>query len=146
MIINIAASVALWVLCTSAPQSAKVKVSVNHSGSDSVGTTLALSVREAIRRSAGYELASETDALYEIKLISVDGNVPRPGTMSAIAIVITAANLIPYEKANPQTWLDIFLTASVVSLGNARVDGYGSVVLGILDAEVEKYKAASRAP
>jgi hypothetical protein len=44
----------------------KVDVAVLHSGDDSVGAKLAFAVREAIRRSAGYQVATSRDALLRI--------------------------------------------------------------------------------
>lgn len=134
-------SLVLALSILSAPQISKVKVSVSHWGDDSVGTTLALAVREAVRQSVGYELATAKNALFDIKLVSVDHSTKDEGVASAIAVIYTVANLAFYEAKNPQTWLPLFMDAHVLYLGRKRAQDQGTEILAMLDAKIAEYKA-----
>lgn len=121
----------------------KQAVSVSHSGDDTVGGELAFAVREALRRSEGYRLGTDKDALFTIHLVTLDPEVQPAGrgNWTTAAVVYTMANLLPLQKNNPQTWYRIFLTASIVTAGKLSVDDSAMSIVASLDRAVERYKS-----
>jgi hypothetical protein len=136
----------LTLLGTQAEAQSKRAVFVAHSGDDVVGRGLAYAVREELRRSAAYEAAAEDQAVYQIRIISIDdavGSQPE-GISSAISVVYTMTNYVKYVPKDPQTWYPIFLTAKVLSLGRNRIDAQAKSVVATLDQEVEDFLARTR--
>lgn len=127
-------------------QDSKVRVSVSHSGEDSVGKQFAYSVREALRASKGFRLVSPDDSGLQILIVTVD---PERASTSgsywtAASITYTMANFLPYEKGNPQTWYPIYLTSQVMTIGTQRVDEQARSVLAALDHALETYRGDAR--
>jgi hypothetical protein len=124
---------------------AKITLSVDHSGEDSVGVRLAFALREAIRSSAGYELVSEK-ALLRVSLITLDTD-PGPqmkGYATAASALFTMRNDVPLIKGNPQTWYPIFLDARIFLCGSNRVEDIAKRILAYLDQTYEEFLAAAR--
>lgn len=127
-------------------QSRKLLVAVSHTGDDSVGVQLAFAVREAIRRSAAFELTSDSvAALFTVSLVTAD---PESGSASgrrtAGAVVFTMRNLLPFAKNDPQTWYPIYLMGHVVIVAANKVNDSAQELLASLDAQIENFKRESR--
>lgn len=128
----------------------RLTVRVEHSGDDSVGSSVAFALREELRRSAGYRLSAgyglsiEDVESFTVSLVTLDtaGEGGRKGNESAMAVAYTMFNRLPLELGNPQTWLPIFLSHSVHTVGSKRADEVGKDLLAALDRQVERYKAA----
>ena len=138
----------LLLLCAASSVQAqqRIPIAVNHSGDDVVGERLAFEIREAIRRSAAYELTSVDNSLFQIQLVTIDPQdrgSRNAGNQTVAAIAYTVSNLIPFEEKNPQTWLRMLLTANVQTCGRNVVDGCAKGLVAILDREIEKYKRAA---
>jgi 23S rRNA A2030 N6-methylase RlmJ len=113
----------LAALCLPLPtwsQDGKIKVSVSHSGNDSVGKQFAYAVREAIRASNGYQLVSADASGLQVNIITIDPErtSSSEGYRTAASICYTMANFLPLQKGNPQTWYPIYLTSQVMTIGS----------------------------
>lgn len=126
-------------------QSKPVPVFVSQSGKDAVGQALAYAVREELRRSEGYEVAVARDALFTIGIVSLDAALrdDDEGHWSAVAVTYTMTNLFPYVASNPQTWYQIYLTTTVLTVGRNRVDAVAKNIVADLDSEVQGYRDAA---
>lgn len=122
-------------------QNTKIPVSVDHSGSDTVGQRLAYAVRETIRGSNGYRLASGRDAVLRISLITLDPErtPSNAGYWTAAAVGYTMRNDLPLDRSDPQTFYPIHLTTSIVTAGTSRVDEQAKSIVATLDTQVEQY-------
>jgi hypothetical protein len=151
-ICRIAAAIVLLAPCSiSGPswafaQTSKVSVYVAQSGDDAVGQSFTYAVREEIRRSAAYEIGTEDRAVFTIDLVSVDlayGDSPK-GYGSAVAVSYSMRNSLPYQAGNPQTWLPLFLSLSVLTVGRDAISNQARYVVAGLDKQVEGYRSAMR--
>lgn len=120
----------------------KIRVSVEHTGENSVGKQFAYAIREALRASNGFRLGSVDDSGLNILIVTVD---PDPRSQlgnywTAAAITYTMKNFIPYQKGNPQTWYPIYLTSQVMVVGAQRVDEQAKSVMAALDSQLERYR------
>jgi len=122
----------------------KTKVWVSHSGSDNIGRELAYEVREHIRRSAAYELGTDAEHFFAIRLVTLDPDINNAsrGAATVAAVTITVINLLPYRAGNPQTWLPIYLTSTIVLSGRSRTSEMAKGIVADLDREAEDYRAA----
>ena len=135
----------LAALCVQIPawaQDGKIKVSVSHSGDDSVGKQFAYAVREAIRASNGYQLVSADASGMQVNIITIDPErTSSSGSYwTAASISYTMANFIPFQKGNPQTWYPIYLTSQVMTIGTKRTDEQARSVMATLDEVLEAYR------
>lgn len=128
-------------------QDSKLPVAVDHSGDDNIGQRLAFSLREVIRGSSGYRLASGREALVFISLVTIDPerSPSASGIWTAAAVAYTMRNDLPLDPNDPQTWYPIFLSASVVIAGMSRVEDQARGILAGLDAQLERYRQDMRA-
>jgi hypothetical protein len=126
-------------------QQEKVNVYVDHTGNDPVGQRLAFALREAIRASRGYELASLPQCLFQVSLVTMDpeDSPSRAGKSTVVCLIITMKNLLPLQEQNPQTWYPIFLDGNVLMCGIRKVDELAQGILAALDAAVERFRAAA---
>jgi hypothetical protein len=125
-------------------QSSKLSVAILHTGEDPAGERLAYEIREAIRRSAAYELAPLEKSTLQVQLVTIDTQDKGSrlyGNATAAATAFTVSNFIPYEAHNPQTWLPIFLTATIQTCGIRALEDCAKSTLAVLDKEVEHYKS-----
>jgi hypothetical protein len=123
-----------------------ILVYVLHSGSDQVGGQLAYEVREAIRRSAGYQLGTQEKYLLSLNIVSLDidrGSGRSMGNWSAVAVTYCMYNYQPYKAGDPQTWLPIYLTTSVHTVGQNRTEETAKNIMAMLDQEWEDVKQAA---
>lgn len=143
-VVAITFAVSLW----PSPGAAQTKISVSvmHSGSDMVGPQLAFAVREAIRRSAAYELKVDSDALFSVRLVTIDPDrgTSRAGNWAVASVTFTMRNWLPLDKTDPQTWYPIYLSSSVVTAGTKAVDDSARGIVAQLDEAVEQFKRDSK--
>jgi hypothetical protein len=135
-------SASLLVTNMAQAQDEKVRVSVAHSGDDSIGVQFAYAVREAVRASNGFKLVSRGESGMDIGLVTVDPerSASSTGLWTAVAVTITMTNFLPYEKGNPQTWYPIYLTSQVLTVGRQRVDDQARAVMAALDSSLDQYR------
>jgi hypothetical protein len=134
-------------LCVQVPvwsQDGKVKVSVFHSGEDSVGKQFAYAVREAIRGSNGYQLVSSDQSGIDVRIITVDPDRSSGSSWTVAAVTYTMTNFIPYQTGNPQTWYPIYLTSLVMTVGSSRTDAQARSVMAAIDEQLERYRRDAR--
>ena len=125
-------------LCAHGFVAAKAPVFVQHSGTDPVGERLSFAVREAIRASSGYELASQSaKSIYRINIVTID---PEHGALAGHAtiasIAFTMKNTNPFRDHDPQTWYPIFLSSQVLIAGSRVIEEQAKSILAGLDADV----------
>jgi hypothetical protein len=106
----------------------KVQVFVKHEGSDSIGNQLAFSIRESIRRSAGYSLTDE-EASTVIELVTAE-TVPN-GAVSVVSLVIIKKGDSPVYNFN--------LAHLVYSVGSLRVKDTADDIVATLDKQVNEF-------
>ena len=135
---------ALAFVCFCGPVIAQQKtaVVVLLEGDDAVGRRVAYSLREVVKRSTSYRLAEHIDALFEIKLVSVGGQGSDRRLPSTIAVVHLATNLQRLQKGNPQTFLPIYLSHSVLTLGEDQAESGAKSILAMFDSAVQEYVRA----
>jgi hypothetical protein len=140
----LAIAIALLSALASAQEN-KVLVSVSHSGDDNIGKRLAFSVREAVRSSSGYKLVGQDDSGLEIKLITLDPerSPQNTGNWTVASVTIVMTNFLPYEKGNPQTWYQIYMTSVVMTVGGQRTDEQAKSIVATLDDALDKYRSAA---
>lgn len=127
-------------------QDSKVRVSVSHSGEDSVGKQFVYAVREALRASNGFRLSTVEDSGIQVTIVTVD---PERSSTSgsywtAASITYTMTNFLPYEKGNPQTWYPIYLTSQVRTIGTQRVGEQARSVMAAIDSAIEDFRRDAR--
>lgn len=143
-VIAVSAAVALLGAPTRALAAGKVNVGISHTGEDTVGSQLAFALREAVRRSAGYELVPERDALLTIHLVTLEPRENAQGGWTVTSVVYTMQNRLALEPRDPQTWYPIFLTAQVAVSGRDAVPSIALAILGGLDAAMEDFRRDAR--
>lgn len=123
-------------------QNEKIPVSVTHSGDDAIGRRFAYAVREEIRSSNGYRYESGPQAFLRVSLVTMDpDSVPgNAGSWSVATIVLTMRNLNQFEEKNPQTWYAIYLTSSLYTIGQSRVESQAKSVMAMIDQAVEAFR------
>ncbi len=122
-------------------QDGKVGVSVIHSGENAVGKQFSFAVREALRASKGFNLVLPDESGIQIRIVTIDPSERSSGSGWTVATVVyTMTNFIPYKKGEPQTWYPIYLTSSVMTVGQQRLDEQAKSVLAAVDSAVEKYR------
>jgi hypothetical protein len=126
-----------------AVQPSKTTVEVTFSGSDTVGQRLAYSLREEISRSARYSLGSPNASMFTLHVVSVDLALDgQPsGLSSATAVAYTMRNFLSFSGNNPQTWLPIYLTTTVHTVGRDRAESVAKAILAVLDEQVQNVLA-----
>lgn len=127
-------------------QDSKVRVSVFHYGDDSVGKQFAYAVREALRASKGFRLASAEESGLQVHIITVDPerSSTSGNTWTAASITYTMTNFLPYEKGNPQNWYLIYLNSQVMTIGTQRVSDQARSVMATIDSTLETYRRDAR--
>jgi len=138
LIVAIGVQIPVW------SQDGKVKVSVAHSGEDSVGRQFSFAVRETIRGSNGYQLVSDDQSGMHIAIVTINPDSSSGSNWTTAAITYTMTNFIPYQKGNPQTWYPIHLTSQVMAVGINRTYDQARSVLATLDAQLEQYRRDAR--
>ena len=85
-------------------QDLKISVSVLHTGDDDIGSRLAFAVREAIRASSGYRLATH-NALLRISMVTLDPerSESSAGIWTAAAITYTIRDDLPLDNKGLDT-------------------------------------------
>lgn len=132
-------------LCASVrAQPVTFTVNVYHAGSDSIGQQLAFSVREALRASQGFRLASADDAQFQIRILTQDPDKNEQsggGDRTMAAITYLMNNTLPYRKDNPMTWHSMLITTSITMTGRRRIDDTARNILATLDNALEEHRA-----
>jgi hypothetical protein len=119
----------------------KAPVAVHVDGEDAIGARLGFSVREAVRRSAAFELVSFDASVFRIHLVTLNPDPDGAAASRTVASVTFAmANLLPTDKTKPQTWYPIFLRSIVVTSGARVTDQTALDIVATLDEEIERYK------
>jgi hypothetical protein len=104
-------------------QQEKYSVYVNHNGDDAVGRSVVFALREAIRRSAAYEVADANgDADLHIEIVSIE-DMEGHSAISAVGLVLVAPCADEY----------LFLH-NVYSAGMKRADDLGKQILVDFDS------------
>src|SRR5437870_1725645 len=112
-----ALSLCLLFLCAAhvgAQTPTKLKISVSFNGQDAVGSEFAYELREAIRRSAGYDLGSDRDYVITIHVVTLNPDETQTQTRTIASVSYTMYNYLPLKKGDPETWYPIYLTSSVL--------------------------------
>lgn len=131
-------------------QQNKINVYVDHTGSDPVGQRLTFALREAVRASRGYELASAGLSFVHVSLVTLDpdSSTSLVGNSTVVSVVITMQNPGWMEVGNQRkgstTWYPFFLTSKLVVVGSNRVDESARGILATLDAAVVEFRAATQ--
>jgi hypothetical protein len=113
----------------------KVPVLVLHSNQDAVGISYAYYLKEAIRRSASFELHTDGSLRPHIKvaLATVDESARNPGNASSIAITIV------YDSVNAPLY-GLYLTTLVHSCGVSAAQSCAQQVLPRIDEQVVRLR------
>jgi hypothetical protein len=127
-------------------QDSKVPVHINHTGRDSVGLQLAYSIREQIRGSNGFRLTQNDEAGLYINIITInpDRDDQSSSNWAVAAVTFTMRNFLPFEKGNPQTWYELYLSSTLATIGRNRTESQAKAILADLDAALEKYRQDAR--
>jgi hypothetical protein len=120
-------------------QQGKVAIGVFQLGEDAVGKSLALAVREAIRRSPSYALALAGGKVFSIGLVTIDISTAAPSGTSAVSVVFTLAN--PQPTASALAGYPLLLNGTVLAVGRGRVPEMADRIVALLDATVQAYKS-----
>jgi hypothetical protein len=118
----------------------RISVSVEHSGDDAVGNLLAYALREQIRRSAAYQYSANDNAVFSIRLVTLDPSSENTGNSCVAAVTMTMANFIPFKKDDPQTYLPIYLTTIAMTVGRKMVEEQAVSIVASLDKEIDGYR------
>lgn len=113
----------------------KIPVSVEHTGSDSVGEKVVFEFREGLRGSQGMRLVTESegDARIAVHIVSQDENDRNPGTSSSMAIVLALDAIdIPHRG--------YLLRVSVHSCGSSRTQQCARSILANTDKAIERLR------
>jgi hypothetical protein len=134
--------VLLILLCQCHPASAqsKIAVAIHQSGDDLVGKAVAYEVREAVSRSARYALVEEDAAWFVVRIVSIDESDEHPGHSSSMAVIYTAANMLPLDKTNPQTVLPIYVSGSVFQSGSSKSAKTATDIVAEFDSLLQTYQ------
>ena len=111
----------------------KIPVAVNHDGGDQVGQSVAVALKEAIRRSQSFFLVDNDlkQPRIVVQLVSVDSSIGETsGLASAIAIVIVYDSLQTPGNG-------IFVTTVILSCGSNQVESCAKNTLPHIDRAVE---------
>ena len=125
----------------------KVRVDVYHSGTDAIGLQVAHAIREAVRGSQAFQLAStENEAEFQIRLLTQDPdrNDGSGGDRTILALSYVMMNPANYKKDDPATWYNFFLSSSIARAGSRRVDEAARSAIATLDKLVEEHKRMAR--
>ena len=134
------ASILLVSKDTSAAEDEKVNVSLSHIGEDSIGKQFAFAIREAIRGSNGFRLTQPDDSGLQIRLITIDPEEKGQSNWTVATSVITMTNFLPLDRTKPQTWYPIYMTASVLTVGQSRTNEQARSVIATLDGQLDRYR------
>lgn len=117
-----------------AAQAILVPVEVSHTGNDAVGTSLAFGVREAIRASHGFRLATDVKMPHlRLDIVTVDASTSNPGNSSAIAVTYV------YD-ASDAPLRGLALQTAVHSCGRDRTETCARSIVAEADAAVQRLK------
>jgi hypothetical protein len=133
--------VTLCGICLNAQQREDVRIPalVVHTGSDPVGVSVASNLRDELNRSRHYRLVDRNQALFEIRIVTVDPSVSDDGISTAIAVTYLAVNVLPVEDKNPQTWLPIYLSDAIHIAGRNQATAVAQLMVSELDQQIEHY-------
>jgi hypothetical protein len=120
-------------------QDEKIPAAVVHSGSDPVGMSVADSLRDELSRSGRYRLVDRDRALFQIRIVTIDPSVGDDGISTAIAVTYLAANVLPVEPKNPQTWLPIYLNDAIHIAGRDQTAAVAQQMVAELDQQIGHY-------
>jgi len=120
-------------------QDEKIPAAVVHSGSDPVGMSVADNLRDELNRSGRYRLVDRDQALFQIRIVTIDPSVGDDGISTAIAVTYLAANVLPVEPKNPQTWLPIYLSDAIHIAGRNQTAAVAQQMVSELDQQIGHY-------
>ena len=131
----------LWGTCLKAqqPEDLKIPTAVVHSGGDPVGMSVASSLRAELNRSTQYRLVDNNQALFQIRIVTIDPSAGDEGISTAIAVTYLAANVLPVEQKNPQTWLPIYLSDAIHIAGRDQAGAVAQKMVSELDHQINRY-------
>ena len=118
----------------------RIRIWVSLSGDDTIGQGIAYAVREELRRSSIYEVATSETGMFQVRIISIDAG-DNEGNMSAIAVSYTMFNYLPLDEGDPQTWYPIYLTTEVLLVGRNRIEQQAKSIVATLDQSIEIFKS-----
>lgn len=109
----------------------RIPIYVEHSGDDTIGLRYAFAVREQLRKSAGFALASSTrTAAITILLATVD----MPGGLDGDRGTAVGYSLIVNNRAST------FLTAGVRLVAASRLEHWSNELIARLDATLDEWR------
>jgi hypothetical protein len=117
----------------------RIPAAVVHTGSDPVGVSVASNLREELNRSTRYRLVDRDHAFFEVRIVTIDPSVGDEGVSTAIAVTYLAANVLPVEQKNPQTWLPIYLSDGIHIAGRDQVTAVAHLMVSELNQQIERY-------
>lgn len=110
-------------------------VHVSHDGPDTVGTRIALAVRERIMDSPRFRLESnELAAVFRIKMLSVDDAATRAHEGNASALAVAYTGRIAKEPS-----LSLFIHMSILVYGTDRVKEGAESIVAELDRATARF-------
>jgi hypothetical protein len=101
--------------------------------------SVASNLRDELNRSRRYRLVDRNQALFEIRIVTVDPSVSDDGISTAIAVTYLAANVLPIEDKNPQTWLPIYLSDAIHIAGRDQATAVAQLMVSELDQQIDHY-------
>ena len=125
---------------TAIAQDEKVTVSLIHIGEDGIGKQFAFAIREAIRGSNGFRLTQPEESGLQIRLITIDPEEKTQSNWTVATSVITMRNFIPIDEKEPQTWYPIYMTASVLTVGQSKTNEQARAIIATLDSQLDRYR------
>lgn len=129
----------LWATTASA-QTSKFGVRITHSGTDAVAAQVVYHLKEAVAKSARFEVVKPKGSEAEISIVSLDLDTDKPvGLASAMSVQYTvwAKCTTPKTATKPeQVWIETFNTHSLLIVGRNHAAAKGTEIL----AEFSSYK------
>jgi hypothetical protein len=104
-------------------------IDVEHSGSDSVGESLAFQVREVIRKSEGYNLVHGVVPCFEINIITLDDDPDGRGNATTYSVVFLA-------RLEGATVYPFYLTGLVGYAGRSQIRNVAEDIVAQLDGVI----------
>lgn len=140
----VSAFLCIFTLCVTSlgaqqSQDTRIPAAVVHSGSDPVGKSVASDLRDELTRSSRYRLVGREEALFEIRIVTIDPSVGDEGISTAIAVTYLASNVLPVEPKNPQTWLPIYLSDAIHIAGRNQTAVVAQQMVSELDQQIGHY-------
>lgn len=120
-------------------QPAKVPVFVDALADDRVGKRLAYEVREGVRRSSSLSLTDiEDDAMYTLRLVTIDPEDPPRGNSTVYSLVLTM------RQREELMTIDAYIDNNVGVCGAQRVGSYAAGMVADLDEVAVRHRAVLR--